>query len=308
MADAFFDANELRAATFIRHVELHETLGSTNDRAAELARDAQIELPAIVVARHQTAGRGRGQHRWWSADGALTFSVLLEPRALGISTDNWPQLSLTIAVAVCDALSQELCDTTQRAGASPPPFTSLKQTDASAKLTPHDLAAPHGLEDEPARSNPFPAIGIKWPNDVLINNQKIAGILLESPAGTAPVKNRLIIGIGINVNNSWRTAPREAGPGGSALCDVTGCRHDLQTLLAAVIAAMADRIDQLRARDPTLIHAWQQFDLIAGQTIVLEADGRRIEGKCVEVAFDGALVIDTAGGRQRFYSGSLRMS
>jgi BirA family biotin operon repressor/biotin-[acetyl-CoA-carboxylase] ligase len=307
MADAFLNANELRAATFIRHVELHDTLGSTNDRAAELARDTTIELPAIVAARHQTAGRGRGQHRWWSADGALTFSLLLEPAALGFGANNWPQLSLATAVAICDALSQELRPTNQRAGASPPPFTSVKTTEASANQRSFPNESPHGLEDEPARSKPPARLGIKWPNDVLIHNRKIAGILLESPAGIAPAKNRLVIGIGINVNNSWRAAPPDAGSG-SALCDATGCRHNLQIVLATVIGALTNRINQLRARDPMLIQAWQHLDLIAGQNIVLETDGRRIEGKCVEVAGDGALVIDTAVGRQSYYSGSIRMA
>ena len=40
MPDAYLDADAIRAATFVRHVEIHDTLGSTNDRAAELARDA----------------------------------------------------------------------------------------------------------------------------------------------------------------------------------------------------------------------------------------------------------------------------
>lgn len=307
MADAFLDADALRAVTFVRHIELHDTICSTNDRAVELARDTTIELPAIVAARHQTAGRGRGQNTWWSADGALTFSLLVEPTALGISTKNWPQLSLATAVAICDALSQELRSTTQRAGAFPPPFASMKLTETSANQRSFPNESPHGLADEPSRSKPYPHLGIKWPNDILINSRKIAGILLESPAGPAPAKNRLIIGIGINVNNSWRAAPPEAGSG-SALCDATGCRHDLQTVLAAVIGALVDRIIQLRASDPRLIQTWQKLDLIAGQTIVLEVDGSRIEGKCVEVAFDGALVIDTTVGRQRFYSGSIRMS
>src|SRR4051812_27424986 len=103
----FLNADEIRAAMFIRRVEIHFALGSTNDRATELARDSNIELPALVVARLQTAGRGRGKNVWWSADGALAFSVLLDPAALELGTENWPQLSLTTAVAVCDALADE---------------------------------------------------------------------------------------------------------------------------------------------------------------------------------------------------------
>ena len=92
--DPFLDADEIRAATSVRYVEIHDTLGSTNVRALELARNAEIELPALVAARIQTAGKGRGRNTWWAADGALTFSLLLDPATTGIAPAKWPQLSL----------------------------------------------------------------------------------------------------------------------------------------------------------------------------------------------------------------------
>jgi hypothetical protein len=99
MPEVYLDADEIRRTTFIRHVEIHDTLRSTNDRAAELARDPDIQLPALIAARQQTAGRGRGSNTWWSADGALTLSIVLDPAAFGIGMANWPQLSLATAVA-----------------------------------------------------------------------------------------------------------------------------------------------------------------------------------------------------------------
>jgi BirA family biotin operon repressor/biotin-[acetyl-CoA-carboxylase] ligase len=199
---AFLNADEIRAATFVRHIEIHDTLGSTNDRAAELARDPHIELPALVVARHQTAGRGRGQNKWWSADGALAFSLLLDPAAFGIRTENWPQLSLATAAAVRDALEKELLS-------------------------------------EPSR------LRIKAPNDVLLDGRKVCGILIDAPGGGAPAKNRVIIGIGINVNNSWRESPRELDAKGTALCDATGRRHDLARVLVEVLRAVQNRLGQV---------------------------------------------------------------
>src|SRR3954454_12400135 len=58
--DAEFDAGAIRSSTRIRHVEIHDSLASTNDRATQLAADGGVELPALIVAREQTAGRGRG--------------------------------------------------------------------------------------------------------------------------------------------------------------------------------------------------------------------------------------------------------
>jgi len=287
MGEAFLDAARIRTASFVRHVEIYEVLGSTNDRAAELARDPHLELPALVVAKRQTAGRGRGQNMWWSADGALTFSVLLEPSEFGIRTVNWPQLSLATAVAVCDALSIELNANDERAGASSPPV---------------------GVEDDPARCNVKSRLGIKWPNDVMLDGRKVCGILIESPGGAAPAKDRLVVGIGINVNNSWRSAPRTAGEAGGALCDATSKVHDVQQVLMRTLQAMRERIDQLAANDPRLPTAWQQLCWLTGQGIEAESNGKWMDGICSGIDTDGALLIENIFGTQRIHSGSVRLT
>ena len=133
----------------------------------------------------------------------------------------------------------------------------------------------------------------------MIDGRKIAGILLESPAGLAPAKGRLIIGIGINVNNSWFGAPPEVIASRAALCDITGQQHDLQAILIEMLMACASRITQLQIRDAEIVRAWQRLDLLSGTNVVVESDGRRLEGKCLEIAPDGALVVETASGSLR---------
>jgi BirA family biotin operon repressor/biotin-[acetyl-CoA-carboxylase] ligase len=268
---AFVDGSRLRADTLVRHVEVYDELDSTNDRAGQFACDPAVATPALIVARHQTAGRGRGRNVWWADDGALTFSLLLQPAAMGISTANWPQVSLATAVAVCDALQSRIADC--------------------------------GLRID--SDNPESRLGIKWPNDVLVNSAKICGILIESPGGAAPAKDRLIIGVGINVNNSWSTAPLGAGTCGTALCDVTGRQHDLEELLVGLLRALHERLAQLAAGDEQLRQAWQRLDLLAGREVSVETDGRSTDGTCVEIAADGALVVDTPAGLRRLYSGTV---
>jgi BirA family biotin operon repressor/biotin-[acetyl-CoA-carboxylase] ligase len=276
-----FDAEVIRSATLLQYIEIHDTLGSTNDRAVELARQLPAgELPALVVARHQTAGRGRGKHTWLSADGALTFSVLIEPAMHGIGTANWPQLSLAMAVAVCDAIW-------------PTGWEAVREPPA-AESSPR----PQPLVPNPKR------IGIKWPNDVLMNGRKVCGILIESPGGAAPAKDRLIIGIGINVNNSFREG--DAPPSATALCDETSERHDLQAVLIDVIASLAARISQLRTIDVGLVQAWHKLDVLAGERVVVEANGGCVAGRCRGISEDGALVVETTAGVQRIHSGSAR--
>lgn len=275
MADPFLDPAQIRATTFIRHAEVHDELGSTNDRATELARDLNVKLPALVVARQQTAGRGRGENSWWSADGALTFSVLLEPAEFGINTAAWPHLSLTTAVALCDALALEI----------PPPQTS----------------------QFPTRTRPPSPIAIKWPNDIFLNDAKIAGILIESPGGPAPAKDRLVIGIGINVNNSRHLAPRGAVPNGIALCDFTKEQHDLQQALINLLNALHKRIEHLAANDPGLPASWQQLSWLTKQNVEVAAGSGLVSGTCLGIDFDGALLVDDGATTHRVFSGTIRV-
>jgi BirA family transcriptional regulator, biotin operon repressor / biotin---[acetyl-CoA-carboxylase] ligase len=257
----FIVSNQIRLSSFIRHVEIHGSLDSTNDRAAKLVCDANIELPALIVARHQTAGRGRGRNAWWSSNGALTFSVVLEPVQLGIATMNWPQLSLATAVAVCDALQPEV---------------------------------------------PAANCAIKWPNDVLINGRKVAGILIESPGGAAPGKNRLIIGIGLNVNNSMRTAPNDVRAVATALCDETQRVHELQIVLNNVLGALERRLNQLAENNPCLSRDWQNSAWMPVDNIAAACHHRTISGRFGGFAEDGALLIETAAGVERVYSATVR--
>ena len=71
-------AARLRSETFVRTVEAHHELPSTNDRALRLIKESPA-LPALVLAARQTAGRGRGAHRWTAPPGALTFTLLIAP-------------------------------------------------------------------------------------------------------------------------------------------------------------------------------------------------------------------------------------
>ncbi|MGC1276245.1 MAG: biotin--[acetyl-CoA-carboxylase] ligase [Planctomycetaceae bacterium] len=97
-------SSRTRTETFIRHIEQHEELASTNDRALELAADGGLPLPAIVLAERQTSGRGRGSNVWQSGPGALTFSLVVE-RPSGLPRERMSVLSLAAGLAVRDAVA-----------------------------------------------------------------------------------------------------------------------------------------------------------------------------------------------------------
>jgi BirA family biotin operon repressor/biotin-[acetyl-CoA-carboxylase] ligase len=92
----------------LARVEHHEEIGSTQDRARQLAGDPLVGLPVLVVADRQTAGRGRGTNQWWTGEGSLALSIALDPESMGLSRDRlWP-ISLCGAVAVIDAVGGTL--------------------------------------------------------------------------------------------------------------------------------------------------------------------------------------------------------
>lgn len=83
-------------------VTLYETATSTNALAAQGPDGAGAVADTIVVADHQTAGRGRLDRTWETPPGsALTFSAVVDP---GLADHDWPLLPLAVALAVADGV------------------------------------------------------------------------------------------------------------------------------------------------------------------------------------------------------------
>jgi BirA family biotin operon repressor/biotin-[acetyl-CoA-carboxylase] ligase len=91
---------------FVHTLFEYDEVDSTSNRAADLAIAGSVSFPFAVWARHQTAGRGRGNHVWWSDAGSLTFTLALDPAAHGLSAESEPLLSLATGVAIIAALDE----------------------------------------------------------------------------------------------------------------------------------------------------------------------------------------------------------
>lgn len=98
------DAEELAHATFVQSVQFFDEVASTSDVALAAAHELR-QLPALFIASHQTAGRGRGTNRWFSTSGALTFSLVIDPKTLHADPACWPRLSLWTALGIRDAIA-----------------------------------------------------------------------------------------------------------------------------------------------------------------------------------------------------------
>jgi BirA family biotin operon repressor/biotin-[acetyl-CoA-carboxylase] ligase len=99
------DIDRILRETFVARAEYHPSLGSTNDRAAERAAQDGGELPLLVAAERQTAGRGRAANRWWTGPGALAFSLLVDGRSVDAHEGRSPLVALAVATAIVDAVA-----------------------------------------------------------------------------------------------------------------------------------------------------------------------------------------------------------
>jgi BirA family transcriptional regulator, biotin operon repressor / biotin---[acetyl-CoA-carboxylase] ligase len=89
-----------RASAAGVRIKTHDVLGSTNAEALRLARQGE-RGPLWIVAKQQTAGRGRRGRSWISDPGNLYASLLLTAPS---SAEHWPELSFVAALAIHDAI------------------------------------------------------------------------------------------------------------------------------------------------------------------------------------------------------------
>lgn len=90
--------------TMAVHAEYLDEVESTNDYAKQIAGAPDSTLPLLVLADQQTAGRGRGAKLWWSAEGSLTFSLLVDPARWTSSRQEFGLVALAAGLAVVEAV------------------------------------------------------------------------------------------------------------------------------------------------------------------------------------------------------------
>jgi BirA family biotin operon repressor/biotin-[acetyl-CoA-carboxylase] ligase len=216
-----------------------EVTGSTNSDALEWAEHGAPE-GALVVADHQTAGRGRWGRTWLSRPGSgLLFSLVLRP----------------------DELAAAMGLLTTAAG----------------------VACAEGIEG----ATGLPA-GIKWPNDVMVNGRKVAGILVETRSAGSKL-DIAIVGVGINVHGR----PAAVGDGATSLAAEAGSAP----ARAEVLAAVLDALERLYRAGPDVVieRATARSDVLGRRVRVRFADGSSLDGVAARLLESGALEVDDDG-------------
>jgi BirA family biotin operon repressor/biotin-[acetyl-CoA-carboxylase] ligase len=247
---------ELRTTRIGQVVEVFDELDSTNRHVLTRVQDGEFD-GIVVLAEHQTTGRGRRGRRWDCPNGAGILCTV------GICDDGGAipsnLLSLVVPIAVCDGI---------RAAAD--------------------------VDCE-----------IKWPNDLLVGDRKLAGILIEARMNTQG-QARYAIGFGVNcLQRAGHFDPELRARATSLDIECQGAvdRTDvLVSILRALDAWLASpeawSTEDVRAR-------WIQRAKGMGGRVCVEHDGRRYRGNLIDIDPTSAIVVQLdEGGRRLFDAAS----
>jgi len=149
--------------------------------------------------------------------------------------------------------------------------------------------------------------GLKWPNDVLVDGAKLAGILIDV-IGESTGPCSVIIGIGINVAMP-ETAAAEIDQNWIDLRRLTGREAISRNRLAsAVLDHMVAALEEFeRSGLQPFLEDWNRRDVIQHREVSLRLPNEVIQGRACGIDSGGALLVDTASGRRRFASGEVSL-
>jgi len=135
---------------------------------------------------------------------------------------------------------------------------------------------------------------IKWPNDILLDNKKIGGILTELSA-EMDIVHAIIVGVGINVNNDKKTLPALA----SSLKEITGAKINRLSLLQGILSCFEERYRQFQKQGMQgILDRWCHLSSTLGKRVKLTANRQKpaLIGEAVDIERDGSLLIRQDSG------------
>lgn len=146
---------------------------------------------------------------------------------------------------------------------------------------------------------------LKWPNDILLNGAKLAGILVE----LSSERRGMLAVIGIGINLVPPSADIVLDVPATALSEALPALPERHALLAQILAELAPTLDQFSQTGfAAFRHEWQALHVWQDQEVSVLRDGRiEMAGICRGADADGALLVETASGLARCLSGDVSL-
>jgi BirA family biotin operon repressor/biotin-[acetyl-CoA-carboxylase] ligase len=242
-----------------RKVIVYKSTASTNDIAAEYARN-KANNGIVVLAEEQRGGRGRGGNKWVSGYGQSVLCSILWFDKLTIP-------SKVEGLTEC-GLNSELL----------PLVIAVATAEAIGKCAKADAK-------------------IKWPNDIILNNKKVAGILVEAKKHGKYTAN--VIGIGINCHQQETDFPAELRKTATSIDIETGTVADRISLIRRLLVSVEHWLDTGEKKPQKVIDCWQKLSTQLHHRVTVIYNRKRYAGNCIGIDPQQGLVLqlDTGGIR-----------
>jgi BirA family biotin operon repressor/biotin-[acetyl-CoA-carboxylase] ligase len=140
------------------------------------------------------------------------------------------------------------------------------------------------------------AVQVKWPNDVMLNRRKVAGILAEASDG------KVVVGIGVNVNQKRDELPEGTKVAAASLYTSDGIKRDRGPLLAGILERLESNYDAWVERGLDGVYdSLGSRDFLRGRRIGLDGES----GIGVKIDRDGRFLVDVDGVERAVESGEI---
>ena len=147
-------------------------------------------------------------------------------------------------------------------------------------------------------------VGIRWPNDVEVDDRKVAGILPERV--DTPLGPRLVIGVGLNLATRLDDAPAEVRAMATSLAvlrDPTSTLVEPEAVLEAILARLDEALKALAGDDPALVERWARLDTLAGRPVRVALGTEILAGTAAGIDLSGALLVQVDGRHVTLHGG-----
>ena len=139
---------------------------------------------------------------------------------------------------------------------------------------------------------------VKWPNDVLINDNKVAGILLEAEVSRARI-GYAVIGFGINVNNDRADLPEDIKVNASSIRMELKKPVDRGALVIEIFSELEKLYHRFQCGDfSVILEQWRHYSSTLGQRVRIWQEDKATEGHAFDLTENGGLVVKLEEGKQ----------
>jgi len=140
---------------------------------------------------------------------------------------------------------------------------------------------------------------IKWPNDILFDGKKLAGILTEAACDAGRVEY-VVLGIGLNINYRIAAMPAELRQRATSIVDLAGTNVSRESVLVRLIQDMDRCYGELEESGfEALRPRWEAHFALRGQRVQVELGGQTVVGRALGIDREGALIVEDDQGQRR---------